>query len=122
MRYYYILGITIIAALLILFYDPYKDYLAVYGKEATIEYSQVEEGYEWVLTSTNKNLNINEINNNKWTISINKKGKTNLTASFINPETNDVKYKINYEFKNNGRKIFWLAAMGHGIDDFNNPY
>ena len=122
MRYYIIFGITLIAAIVIFFYNPYSDYLGVYKNNATIEYLEKEEGYEWVLVPDNDNLTVNEINNNKWNISINKKGSTKVIASFINLENNDVKYKITYDFKNNGRKIFWTNGIGEGIPDFLNPY
>ena len=122
MRYYIIFGITLIAAIIIFFYNPYSDYLGVYRNNATIEYLEKEEGYEWILVPDNDNLTVNEINNNKWNISINKKGSTKIIASFINLENNDVKYKITYDFTNNGRKIFWLEGIGEGINDFLNPY
>ncbi len=122
MRYYIIFGVTIILAIFILFFDPYKDYLGVYKNSATLEYSQKEEGYEWVLISSNDNLIVKEENNNKWTIHINKVGETDIEANFINLDTNDVKYKINYKFNNNGKKLFWLDGMAKGLDDFINPY
>ena len=122
MRYYIIFGITLILTMFILFFDPYKDYLGVYKNTATVEYDEKEEGYEWILIPSNDNLTINEINNNKWTIHINKKGDTNIEAKFINFETNDVKYTINYKFNNNGRKLFWLDGIAKGMTNFNDPY
>ena len=122
MRYYIIFGLTFIGILIILFFDPYKDYLGVYKNNATIEYKEKEDGYEWILISSNDNLIIEEINNNKWNIKINKKGSTNVKATFINMTTNDIKYTINYKFKNNGKKLFWLDGIGKGISDFSNPY
>ncbi len=122
MRYYIIIGITLILAILILFLDPYKDYLGVYNNIATVEYSQKEDGYEWILIPSNDNLLVEEVNNNKWTVKINKKGNTNVKATFINLNTNHVKYTIDYEFKNNGKKLFWLSGIGKGIDSFNDFY
>ena len=122
MRYYIIIGITLILAILILFLDPYKDYLGVYNNIATVEYSQKEDGYEWILIPSNDNLLVEEVNNNKWTVKINKKGNTNVKATFINLNTNHVKYTIDYEFKNNGKKLFWLSGIGKGIENFNDFY
>jgi len=122
MRYYIIIGITLILAIVIMFYNPYKDYLYIYDENMTIEYDNKEDGYEWYLIPSNDNLDVTEVDQNKWTVSISKKGLTKIQAQFVNLETNDVKYKINYEFKNNGKKIFWLSAVGHGLSDFPNPY
>jgi len=122
MRNYIIVGLSLLGAIMILFFDPYKDYLGVYKNNATIEYAEKEEGYEWILESSNDNLIVEEINNNKWHIKINKKGTTNIKATFINLDTNHIKCTVNYKFKNNGKKLFWLDGIAQGLTEFIDPY
>ena len=120
MRNYIIIGTSIILALFIYFFDPYSDYLGVYSKEATLLLEQNETGYEWVVTKSNDNFTVDEINNNEWKIKINKKGESNIKAIFINLENSNIKYTINYKIKNNGKKIFWLDGQSTGLTGFSN--
>ena len=120
MRNYLIIGIALILALIIYFYNPYSDYLGVYSNEATVNFEQNETGYEWILIKSNDNFTIDEINNNEWKIKINKKGSTTIEALFMNLNTNDTKYRVKYSLKNNGKKIFWLAGEATGLPDFAN--
>ncbi len=118
MKNYIIIGVSLILALIIYFYNPYSDYLGVYNKEATITLEQNETDYEWVLVKSNDNISLDEINNNEWKITINKKGTTTIDALFMNLNNSHTKYKIKYTLKNNGKKIFWVAGEATGLSDF----
>jgi hypothetical protein len=67
---------------------------------------QNETNYEWVLVKSNDNISLDEINNNEWKITINKKGTTTVDALFMNLNNSHTKYKIKYTLKNNGKKNF----------------
>ena len=118
MRYIFIFATTIIIALLILFY-PQK-YLSKYEDEINIEYDYKDEGYKWNYEINNDNIILKENNNDKWTFIPNKNGKTTITFSYSKDD--DVKYKIIYDLKIKGNKIYWLNGEGYGLLSYPNPY
>ena len=117
MRYYIIFGITIILALIIIFYNPY---LGIYRNNVTIEYSFNDEGYSWTYEVDGSSLKIDQEEDNKWVFKVNKSGVTNIKFIYSNDE--DTKYEINYKFRVFGKTIFWLDGIGKGLTDFPNPY
>ncbi|MGM9877762.1 MAG: hypothetical protein ACI33S_03840 [Bacilli bacterium] len=122
MRFYIIFGITFLLLGIIIFYNPYSEYLGVYKDSVNIEYNFNDEDYFWIYEIDNDNLNIKQIDTNKWSLSINKDGITNVIFYYFNDKTNDTKYKINYEFKIKNNKIYWTQGEGKGLLDFPNPY
>lgn len=118
MRYYIIFGITIILALIIMFYRPF---LYEYSNSVTIEYNFEDvEGYEWEYETNNNKLSLVNHNNKKWEFKPNKNGKTKIVYYYKNKD--DYKYKINYEFYVLGNMIFWLDGKAEGLLSFPNPY
>ena len=122
MRFYVIFGVTFILLGLIIFYDPYSKYLGVYDGVVNIEYNYSDEDYEWIYDYTGDNLKVEEINNNKWSLSTIKDGICNITFYYLNEKTNDIKYKIYYEFEIKDKKIFWINGEAKGLLDYPNPY
>ena len=118
MRYILIFGTTLIITLLILFY-PSK-YLAKYENELNIEYDYKDEGYEWNYEINNDNIILKENNNDKWTFIPNKDGKSTITFTYSKED--NVKYKIIYDLKIKGNKIYWINGMGYGLLSYPNPY
>ena len=118
MKYLIIFGLTIILALIIMFYKPF---LSEYSKYVTIEYKMEEEkGYKWIYDINNDKLKILYQDKNKWKFVANKNGKTKLTFYYSNDE--DYIYKIYYEFYVLGNKILWLKGEGDGLISYPNPY
>jgi len=123
MRYYIIFGVTIILALLIMFYNPNsKKYLGIYKKELTIEYDIVEPGYAWDYFYDNDIINIEKVSDTKWIIKSLDDGTVNINFKFNNIETDENKYEINYQFKISNNKIYWTSGVGYGLLDYPNPY
>lgn len=121
MRFYIMFGITAILSLLIIFFDPYKDYLAVYDDDVIIEYNYDDPDCIWVVSQDNENIHIENTSDQSWLLTINNKGTTKMVFKYINVLTNETKYTINYRFKNNGRKIFWEDGYSKGLLDFPDP-
>ncbi len=130
MRYFIIFGITIVAALFILFFDPYSEYLAVYENNLIISYDindnthfwnvdKHNSDYKWSYESSNDNLNIKEVVTGAWDLSINKEGTTNLSFSYGNDD--ETIYKIDYIFEIKNDKILWKEGEGTGLYSFPNP-
>ena len=120
MRYYIIFGITAILLVFILFfYKP--NYLLKYSDQVTIEYDFKDEGYKWYYELSNNNLELKTEENNKWVFIPKSDGKTNITFIYKNTEGKQ-KYKIYYDFKIKGNKIYWINGSGDGLLDYPNPY
>ena len=123
MRYYIIFGITIVLALLIMFYNPNsKKYLGIYKEDLTIEYNIIEDGYVWNYLSNSDIVSIEKISDTKWIVKPLKDGIVNVSFEFNNLETNERKYQIDYEFKIKNNKIYWTSGTGYGLLDYPNPY
>ncbi len=118
MRYILIFGVTIILTLLILFY-PQK-YLAKYENEINIEYDFKDEGYNWNYDINNDNIVLKENNGDKWTFIPNKNGTSTITFTYSKDD--NIKYKITYDLKIKGKKIYWLNGEGSGLFSYPNPY
>ena len=112
MRYIIMFGLTIIIALLILFYP--RNYLMKFNNCVTIDYNNFIEG-NWEYEISNDNILLKESADNKWIFVPNKNGKVNLT--FINDE-----YKIEYEFDVKNNIIIWKQGQASGLLDYPNPY
>ena len=117
MRYIIIFGVTLLLALVIIYYNPY---LGVYNDQMTIEYSYSEDGYTWKYELDNNNINIDTVNENKWIIKPNKNGVSNIVYRYLNED--DVMYEIHYELKIKGNKIYWKSGYGIGLLTYPNPY
>lgn len=114
--------ITIIVALIIMFYNPNKKYLATYKNEITIYFNIEEEGYLWNYEISNDNLKETSSNNLNWTFVPNKDGEVNLVYYFRNKENvEDYKYKIDYTFKVKRNKIIWTKGYAIGLLEYPNP-
>lgn len=125
-----IIFITLILTLIILFYDPYKEYLAVYKDKLNIVYDmkQVQhfwnvekhtDKHEWKYTLSNNNLNVSEENDGNYLITPNKDGITEL--EFVYTDGNENLYSIYYKFEVEGDKILWKEGKGSGLFSYPNP-
>ena len=117
MRYFVIFLVTLVLALIILFYNPF---LGVYKNNVTIEYDFNEEGYSWSYDIKGDSLKIKEEEKNKYTFDINKNGVTEITFYYKNDDS--TKYDIYYKFRVLGKRIFWVDGVGHGLLNYPNPY
>ena len=117
MRYIIMFSITILLAVIIIFYNPF---LGVYKNNVTIEYDYSEEGYYWEYDLDGESLKINSIEDNKYTFEINKNGISEITFIYTNGE--DIKYDIYYKFRVFGKKIYWLEGVGKRLVNYPNPY
>lgn len=122
MRYYVIFGITAIILALILFYNPNSKYLGVYENIVNIEYDYNDKGYNWIYEDNNDNLLIDKINDNKWTLKVNKDGEYEINFYYTDSTKEKYKYKIYYKFIVKNDKIYWLNGEAKGLLDYPNPY
>ena len=116
-RYIIMFGITIILALIIIFYNPF---LGSYKNSVNIEYDFNEEGYEWNYEINGDSLKVKDLSSNHWLLTTNKNGITNITFTYSKDD--DIKYEIYYKFRVFGKRIFWLEGSGSGLFNYPNPY
>ena len=121
MRNLIIIVTTLIICIYLIFFDPFKKYLGIYKNKMFIEHAIVEDGYHWECFSDGI-LDLEKISENKWSFNADKNGYDNIMFNFVNNETGDIKYNINYKFKIRFNNIFWTAGEATGLLDFSNPY
>jgi len=122
MRFIVMFGITIVLALIMIFYNPNKKYLAVYKNEMTIYYNIEEEGYSWSYKISDDNLKETKSENLSWTFIPVKDGEVTLTYYFKKDNSEEeYKYKIDYTFKIEGKKIIWTNGYANGLLNYPNP-
>lgn len=125
-----IIVLTLILTLLILFYDPYKEYLAVYKNSLNIVYDITQtqyfwnvdkhtENHSWEYTLSNDNISVIKKKDGYYKVSINKDGITDLKFSYT--DGNEEIYSINYKFEIKGNKILWKEGNGSGLFNYPNP-
>ena len=124
LRFYIIGFLTLIGLIYILFiFKP--QYLYKYKNNITIEYNVEKiDGYEWQYEIKNNNFKLSSNKNDKWTFTPSKDGSDTITFYYFNPENPDekYKYKVSYDFKIEGNKIYCLSGMGYGLHNFPFPY
>ena len=119
MKYFIIIIITLILLLFVFVYNPY---LGVYKNKVTIEYSFNEDNYSWQYECDCDSFKIEQINDEKWELSIKKNGTCNLIFNYVNYTDKSIKYSIKYLFKIKKNKIYWIEGEGDGLLYYPNPY
>lgn len=129
LRYIIIFGTTFILLLFILFYK--SDYLGVYKDQMTVFYDTlVSEGYEWNYILSDNILEVSNVNEsfkddvvrNEWTFVPVSDGDVQLVFEYNNDKDEDYLYKIVYDLKVKGNKIYWVYGEGFGLLSYPNPY
>lgn len=129
LRYIIIFGTTFILLLFILFYK--SDYLGIYKDQMTVFYDTlVSEGYEWNYILSDNILEVSNVNEsfkddvvrNEWTFVPVSDGDVQLVFEYKNDKDEDYLYKIVYDLKVKGNKIYWVYGEGLGLLSYPNPY
>lgn len=123
MKRFMIIGsVTIVLLIIILFYDPYKNYLAVYIDNMTIDQTVESDNYYWDVKLSNELISMKNDRVNSWEFYPNNNGTTSIVFSYINKETNKIDKTITYKFKIKSNKLLWLSAECSVLEDFPSPY
>ncbi len=124
MKRFIIMGlVTLVLVLIIIFYDPNKNYLGVFKDNITIDSIKVTDcTWEYEINGASLVLDSEETVNN--TISskykIFKEGSSSIIYRCTNAD--ETKYTITYSFNVKDNKIIWTEAESLGLLDFSNPY
>lgn len=123
-RFIIISAVTLLMLLIILFYNPDKKYLGVYNASITIN-NTIEEGYDWDYEVTGKELKIKDTiiegASIKWEFIPESDGEVSITYIYKKEDEKETIYKIKYDFKIVGEKIYWIKGESTGMVDFPNP-